>query len=196
MKASFLRRMIAYIIDFTFILTIITLITINFPSTNKQIIGKRELNVAQTLYLNNEIEFDEYVGRIVPNIYIIDKDNFTTNVTTILILIIYFAVIPFFTNGKTLGKFIMKIRMIKDNGAKLTFNELLIRSLFINFILFDIILVLLVSFTTAETYMIGTIVISLLGLIYLTVNAFMISYGEYNEGIHDRIVRSKIIKDW
>jgi len=43
--------------------------------------------------------------------------------------LIYYTLFEWFTNGKTIGKYITKTRAIKDNGGSIEFKEAFIRSL-------------------------------------------------------------------
>ena len=47
----------------------------------------------------------------------------------IFIFLTYYTLFEWFTNGKTIGKYITKTRAIKDNGNSIEFKESIIRSL-------------------------------------------------------------------
>ena len=47
----------------------------------------------------------------------------------ILTYLLYYTLFEWFTNGKTIGKYITKTRAIKDNGSSIEFKESFFRSL-------------------------------------------------------------------
>ena len=44
-----------------------------------------------------------------------------------IVLILYFIILPYFTKGQTFGKFLVQIRIVHDDGSKVTFKDLVIR---------------------------------------------------------------------
>lgn len=52
-----------------------------------------------------------------------------------LAIIIYYILIPYFTNGYTLGKRMLKIRIISTDNQKLTFSQLIVRNGILYFII-------------------------------------------------------------
>jgi uncharacterized RDD family membrane protein YckC len=58
----------------------------------------------------------------------VEMDGVGFNLLFLLFYLIYFILFEFYT-GKTLGKFITKTRVVKENGEKLDFKTALVRSL-------------------------------------------------------------------
>lgn len=57
------------------------------------------------------------------------EGDLNLNVLYITSYILYYTLFEWFTNGKTIGKFITKTRVIKDNGDSIAFKDAFLRSI-------------------------------------------------------------------
>ena len=90
----------------------------------------------------------------------------------LLFYIIYFSVLPIFTGGRTLGKYIFRIRIVKLNETRVTFGTMFLREILSKAVL---------GFTT-------------FGIVYV----FSIYYSLTSKGyrtIHDRMANTLVVKE-
>ena len=143
MKASFFKRMGAFVIDYFIVLVIASLITMGF-NTNKNNDLNNQRNQLISDYQNEKITIDEYKNENYKLIYKLQKENITVNIVTITLYIGYFVVFATLNKGQTLGKKLLKIRVVNKNNDKPSIWNMLVRSLFIYNIIIYLILYIII----------------------------------------------------
>ena len=98
------------------------------------------------------------------------------------------------SNGQTLGKKIMKIKVIKQDDGELTMNDMLFRAFLSNAIIFDIVILCFTLFTSKNVYFYGVGLFQ--GIEYLTIfiSCIMILSSSTKQAIHDKLVKTEVIK--
>jgi len=127
--AFFFPRALAYIIDFV-IVTILSMgVLMIVPVNENHEKYMKEYQKVQTDYIEKKIDTLEYTNKLKPLIYDLDYSNVPTMIIQIVILILYYIVFQFYNKGQTLGKKLMKIRVISLDDEDVSMNQLIIRSL-------------------------------------------------------------------
>ena len=103
MKASFFKRMGAFILDYFIVIFIVSLITMGFNS-NKTNDLTDKMSKLLSDYQNGEITIDEYKDETYKINYELQKSNLTTNIVSVTLYIGYFVVFATLNKGQTLGK--------------------------------------------------------------------------------------------
>ena len=85
---------------------------------------------------------------------------------SILLLLIYHALVPLLWNGSTVGKRIINIRIVREDGDPLTLNTLIIRNVL--------------------GYMLSSVVLSL--------GFLAILWNENRQGWHDQFAKTLVVK--
>ena len=91
MKASFFKRMGAFILDYFIVIFIVSLITMGFNS-NKTNDLTDKMSKLLSDYQNGEITIDEYKDETYKINYELQKSNLTTNIVSVTLYIGYFVV--------------------------------------------------------------------------------------------------------
>ena len=128
MNAKFSRRLIAYLIDFAFIAAILMILANFIPKSADFDFLNQDMNALTEQAMNNEITFESYLREYTNYLREIDKVNVLYNSISLIIIIIYYSIIPIFTSC-TLGKYIMKLRIERKDKKKLNFYNLILRSI-------------------------------------------------------------------
>ena len=89
MKASFFKRILAFIVDYFIVAVFLSIITISF-STDKSI--TKSANKLIDNYANGEITIDEYNEQAMKINYNLQKSNIPVNVVTAVLFIGYFII--------------------------------------------------------------------------------------------------------
>lgn len=194
MKANFKQRSIAYIIDFLF-LTSCLMILYNFaPKTDIVKSYEQKLDISIEQFINHEINFKTFIKDYTEYNYYIDYNNSPKNILNLVFIITYFVIIPLFRNGETLGKSIMKIRIVDSKtGGKVKVMGMFIRTLIINALMFNILTFLFILFMNPNIYFISVIILSIFQLALLFISSYMILYKESKLGLEDILSGSKVI---
>ena len=189
MEAKFSKRLLAYLIDIIILGIVLLIVNIIIPKDNKEINVK--LDTLNESYLNKEIEFNEYLNDYSEISYNLDKQNIIYTVVNIVFVIIYFIILPYFLNGQTVGKKLLKIKVIKEN--KLTITSLVIRNLIINGLGYMLLSLLLIYILNPYTYFITTTILSLIQLILMIIILIGLIKNNDKLILHDRLSNTKVV---
>lgn len=192
MKASFFKRVGAYLVDLLIVATIVAIVTIGFKGNND--INKK-YNELLTSYSKSEITINEYTNEIYKLEYNNQKNNIYYNVTTVVIYIGYYIVFATLNKGKTIGKLLFRIKVVDNNDNPPKIGNMIIRGLCIYNILSLIYCIISVNIFNETLFRKGYMIISYLESIIIIVSFFMITYKKDGKGIHDLVARTKVVNE-
>jgi len=193
MKPLSYKRICAYVIDF-FIITFLSIFLTYFLPENKEY----EKDAAEYIelfhdYTNKNINQEEFVTKTNDVAYSMSKNSVTVTVVTTVLTTVYFVVYAYFMDGQTLGKKLMKLKIVSKNRGKLTMNNYLIRGLLANTILMNTLSVIFILGLSKETFIkVNDITTYIFGLVDI-VSFGMILFREDKKGLHDIIAGTKVI---
>lgn len=193
MKASFKKRLFAYLIDFALLTTIVTIINCVLPTTTKQVEINKELDSLQQNLLDGEIDNKQYFDGYKKLLPELDKSNMAINVCNLVFILGYFIIIPVVNNGQTLGKKILKIKIEKIDG-NLTIRDMIIRNFITTSLLQLMISSTLVYIVNNDIYYNLSIFVSLLQILLVIITSFMIIYRKDEKGVQDLITGTQVIE--
>lgn len=125
-------------------------------------------------------------------IYQLDRETSYIYIVFALILIIYFAIIPMWLKGKTLGQYIRKVKLVGENDEKVTLNKYIICALLNSGLFLVIFMPLFVYISNAIWYSRVASILCLLQVIYWIVSLIMLIVKK--KTIHDYVTKTKIIE--
>ena len=194
-NASFVERLGALIID----LAIITLFTSIFSTfvVNKDNYDKltKESTELMENYMDGKIKPTTYINRASDISYDIARETGGLSIITLGVYILYFIVFQFKNKGQTIGKKVFKLRVVSNDERELNMNNFAIRSLIVNNILGDLIILSLSILGTKNIYFESSMIVEVIeyGLIFAT--AITVLSRTDKRGIHDLITNTKVIKE-
>lgn len=192
MEANFGKRLSAYIIDIAILSIVLFLTNIIIPKSNEIKNLNASLDVLNEQYLNQEISFEEYSNNYSEINYKLDRQNISYTIVNIIFVIGYFILLPYFSNGQTIGKKLLKIKVIKQDG-NLNIIGLIIRNLIINGLAYMLIITLLLYTLPAYIYFVTTSILSVIQLVLMIVITMSIIKSNNNLVIHDRLSHTKVV---
>ena len=194
MKVSFWRRLAAYIIDIVFVSLLVTIICSALPE--KKSLSKLELNSLETQLINGEIAPTEYIDLYKDLLYENSKVNILEISINLILIIGYFVVFQYMNKGQTLGKKLLKLRVVdKDSNQPITVLKGLFRTIIYLNIISAFVSTILINYLSKATYI--SIYLTLieienaLGLLCIT----FIIFRKDGRGLHDLIVNTKVIEE-
>jgi uncharacterized RDD family membrane protein YckC len=107
---------------------------------------------------------------------------------------IYFGVLQYCFNGQTLGKKLMKIRVVSNEKTKINPSLFMLRSILVSNSIPSLINILLLLFVSKETWV---EYYSYCGLLQSTLTFLMLGFMLFRSderGLHDLISNTKVIK--
>ena len=208
------KRVIAYVIDLIIVTLISTILTTNtylnkdygryietydkyekyYESYEKEIEKLEELNDKEKI---SDKEYKKELEKInkknIDYNYEIIKLSIMPTIISILVILLYFVVIQFYMGGKTLGKKIMKLRVVSNKEKKLNILNFLLRSLVLNSVFVNIMSVIFVIVLSKKIYLIFNEIIYVVSYILEMTIIFMIIFDKNNRGLHDYVANTKVI---
>lgn len=187
-----LKRIFTYFIDLFFV-SLISSIIVMIPIFKYDHVKVEE----QTNELYNSIletgsaDVDEDI--LVTELYNLEKSSTSLTAITTFVTFIYFGVAAFINNGRTLGKMIMKIKVVPIKGNKLNPGLFILRTLLITSIIPNLISVISIFYLSPNTwYNITGIISQIQEFFFLIILGFMI-FRDDERGLHDLLCQTKVI---
>lgn len=195
MKLIF-KRIGAYIIDIL-IVSIISALLSNIGALNYQIdkyMKTYDEIIKVTEELNDKkITKADYDKQFKNLSYNLEKNSTITTIISLACLIGYFGIFQYSQNGKTLGKRIFKLQVIKNKEGNLNITNYLLRSLILNNIIFTISRLILIYTLSKNVYMSAYNYLSSFQVIVQLLIIISIFVSKEGRGIHDLIAGTKVI---
>ena len=185
MRVKTTKRVLAYFIDIMIIFFAIGVI-VNVKEKDKTVMQLRsDIEIVNELYANGEIKFHEYFDRWTVINQQIDQECVIYLIFNILLILIYFVLIPKVWNGQTIGKKILKLKVVSNTGEKVTIVQYLIRNMLLNGLAQMILLVLFLYLLPNSMYFIFSSILTFIQLILVIISSFMVLYRKDKRGLHD-----------
>lgn len=191
----FKKRIKAYIIDVLLVTLILTLLGLFIPNNPNIDTLNEELSKVQTNYLNKDISYTNYFVQTADIMKKLDQNQIIYSILMAVVIIGYFVIWPYYHNGQTIGKKKQKIKVVKDNNEKVSLNDLLLRNMIINNLGYLFIQLIVIFILPSESYYITTTSLSFIQFIIMITSFIMIDKRRDKKGIHDLIVKTKVVKE-
>lgn len=192
-KPKVFKRVIAFFIDILVVSLLAGIISSTFIDTKKYEEVTKEMSEIITKYSEEEIALEEFQARSRDLNYEMVASSINITIVTLVITIVYYVIMPYFCHGITLGKYLMKIRMISNNDSELNIINYALRSLIINSVLSNISTIIMFYTLSKSEYMnIETKVSGILSLVMIA-SLISIMYRKDGRGLHDLIANTKVV---
>lgn len=190
-NALFIQRFAAFIVDMLLITFIASLIATPFTNaSNAEKLQKQSSELVEKM-LAGEIDQKTYMTEASVLTYEIDRNNGFYTITCLILGILYFIIYQFY-KGQTIGKKLFKIK-IESNEGNLSMNQMVVRSLVIDMMLFDFIRFAFCMFAPKSSYFIGYSSVMIVEIIVMTFCGFMVMFRKDRRGLHDIICNTKVV---
>ena len=193
MKVSFLKRILAYIIDLFIINILVSIFGLVIPVSDNMSKLNEELANLSEQYLNQEIDDSTYLSLAYDIEYDLQKESIPISLISVVISILYFVVLPFYNKGQTIGKKLNRIKIVKCDDGKLEMNDLIVRAFINNTILFSLIeLVMIIFVKNSDIVMTVSVILTYIQLLILFISLIMIIFTKKKMGIHGIISKTEV----
>ena len=125
--------------------------------------------------------------------YSLEKNMMIYNVIYIVMIIIYFGLLPIFTNGQTIGKRLLRLKVVTKDGKDAGFVRYTVRSLILYQSVFTIIQMILVGTLSVDNYYTVIDFVTIARDLVYYVILFMVMVRIDGRGLHDFIAGTKVV---
>lgn len=193
-KALFVQRFIAFLLDIFILSSIASLIS--YPFLDAKSINKLNKNSSEVIekYTTGEIDMNTYVDEAKGISYQLSQKQGVVSLVTLFLAVLYFIVYQYYNNGQTIGKKLMKIKVVSSTDKEITMNSFIFRSLIVNSILVDMISFAIVIFGNETAYFYGVAICGIIKYTLLLICGFMVMWSKSGMGLHDRIAHTTVVK--
>lgn len=193
LKASFIKRLGAFIIDTMILSVIFSLITMGFNTDTSDI--NKELTTILKQYKESEITIEEYSDKVTNLNYELQKSSIIINTVNVVLYVGYFIVFGYLNKGQTLGKKLCKIKVVsKDNNIPSIWN-MIVRSIFIYGIVTLLFSIIFINILNNKIFTYGYTIITYIESIFIIICFFMVLYKKDGKGLHDLMAKTYVIEE-
>jgi len=186
-----LKRILAYLIDI-FIITLLASAISSIKILNPYY---NEYNKTLTKYTeimdNEDVDKNEIINI---NYDIFNYKSYQT-IISVSALILYFGVFAYSTKGQTIGKKLLKLRVVSNNDKKNNIGHYILRIMILNNIFLTLLALLLMFVLDKNGFYYATLIIGGLQSIILSINILMIVLRKDRRGLHDIVSNTKVINE-
>ena len=196
MKSTVLRRIEAYILDFLLVMLMVTLLSyVPFLNPHRQEYSEKynELVNVYDRYLGEEISEAEYNEAYVPIAYELYRLNTNYVIIDIVIVFLYFVLLPYFFDGQTIGKKLFQLRIVGKDGKELTMTNYALRAIVLNNVIISIALQCIVHMMDVDSYAFFYRNVNIAGYIIQYVTLFLVFVRKDGRGLHDMVAGTKVV---
>ena len=193
-KALFIQRLFAFIFDMLLVSLIASFVVTPFLNSDKiHELEKREQELIMNIQ-SNDFNKSSFILEYSDFYYQYSRSMGIVSIVSILFKVLYFIVYQIYNNGQTVGKKIMRIKIVSDSG-ELLMNQILLRSMINNFIFVDLAIFIFMLFSQKKFYMSLISVVYFAHYLLLLISVFMLIYRKDGRTIADKIVHTKVIRN-
>lgn len=188
-----LKRIIAFVIDIVIVSLVVSLLNYLPIDPYKDKYQEKYKEYTELIQKNTEEGSQEFKDEIIEVNYEVYKYRTYSSIISAGALILYFGVLQLVLDGQTLGKKIMKIKVVSNKDKKLNFWSYLIRIVVLNNIWLSLLNIGAVYLVSGVKFYYVTYVIGMISSLVYMLNLIMIMFRNDNRGLHDMIAGTKVI---
>lgn len=192
-KANFYKRLVAYMIDMFIVGLVISIISYNFDTTRLEKLSDKSIKLMNS-FTNGDISSDKYFSEYTDILYKVNKANINSNLLSLVIYVGYFVLFQFFNGGATIGKKLLKIKVVSQGGGEVSLWQMVVRTSIINGIVPLALSLILIFTTSGLVFLTLSSIVGLFENIFVIICVFMLLYKSNCLALHDIMSKSVVIE--
>ena len=192
-KPQLYKRIIAYIIDLLVVTLLAGIVTMMFTDTKEYDKYSKEALELTEKIVKEDLPQEEFREQFKEINYNLTKSSVNVTIITIVTSIVYYVVMCYFCHGITLGKSIMKLRIVSANEREINIFHYLLRSLIVNSILSNVVTIIMIYTLSKQTFININDKVNNVFTLILIITFIVMMYREDGRGLHDLLGNTKVI---
>ena len=193
MRAYFLQRLAAFIIDVLVVSVLVSLVLFFLPGNNALKKAEKDYLNAFSNIMKGTTSAEEGNKIINDSSYVMAKEGVPQDICKAIVYLLYFVWYQVYNNGQTVGKKLLKIKVKKKNDDALSYNDLLKREVILYSIWIDIAMIILVSTLSRSDYINIANNLSLIQTLIIVSIALSVLFRKDGKGIHDLVTNTEVV---
>lgn len=140
-----------------------------------------------------EVINTEYNDKNIDYNYKLIKLSIIPTTISILIILLYFVIVQYYFNGQTIGKKIMKLRVVSNGDKKLNLLNYLLRSLILNSVFINVLTVIMILVLSKSSFLVYNEIIYVVNYVLEMAIIFMMCFDKNNRGLQDFVANTKVV---
>ncbi len=194
MKTITKKRICAYLIDIFILFVFIGIGAMLTNVTENEKALRLELSEMNEKAVMRETSITSYLFHLSEISQDIDREHVAVGFINLVFVFIYFVFIPYFMEGKTFGKALMKIRVVDESGEEANIHSLVIRNVVLNGLLYLFLSLLFIYIVPGILYLLMISILGILQLALVIFSVFMVLYRKDGVGLHERLSHTRVVE--
>lgn len=192
-RASFRKRALAYIIDMFLVGIIVGIMSYNVNTARIDKLNE-EANQLTKDYVSGKVNVSDYVNNFASISYDVNKENSSNTMIYLVVCIGYFLIFQYLNDGASIGKKLMKIKIVSNDNSKVNFLQMFIRTSIVNDIITNMMILILVYMTSNMKFFVGSGIINFVCNMFIIISVFMLIFRKDNLTLNDMMSKSCVIE--
>ena len=158
----------------------------------------KDKKITKEEYTKIKNEYKDYKSGYEKNIkkfnYDLSRNSVIATIISIAVIIAYFGIFQYSLGGQTIGKKLLKLKVVKNKEGSLNIFNYLIRCAILNGVIINILLVVFVNIFNVNSFYTANYVISNIQSIIEILILIMIFMISDSRGLHDYIAGTKVVE--
>jgi len=194
MKATFFERLGSYLLDTIVVSLIFSVICLGLGDNTST--EEKLLEELDNQLLASEITPEEYLDEYTEILYDVQKDTVLQSGISVALTIAYFVIFQYMNQGQTIGKKLLKLRVVdKDSKKPISILKGLLRSFIVLSILSGTLCILFLYILNRDSYFVSYTILLSLEAIFTLVTIMLVLYKKDGRGLHDMMANTIVIKE-
>ena len=188
-----LERIKAYFIDLLVIFIIYSGVNFILPQSENYKKYRTMENQIQEKFSHQEISSTEYIKQYEIVYYNLNTERKVSSACYLILLLLYFVILPYFFNGQTLGLFISHLRIERFTDGKLRLYQFFIRNVIIVGLGYTFLNTILIYFLNEKSYYKAVFAVSIIQIILLVLSFIMVIRKREKRGLHEILSDTEVV---
>lgn len=158
----------------------------------------KDKKITKEEYSKIKNEYKDYKSGYERNIkkfnYDLSRNSVIATIISIAVIIAYFGIFQYSLGGQTIGKKLLKLKVVKNKEGSLNVFNYLVRCAILNGVIINILLIVFVNIFDVNNFYMANYVISNIQSIIEILILIMVFMTNDSRGLHDYIAGTKVVE--